>query len=269
MVNRFDDRDPVEVLGEEFLDRRRRGEHASVQEYAIAYPELATEICRLFPTMLAMEQFKSRKLSSSGEPVDLQIEGLEQLGDYRIIREIGRGGMGVVFEAEQQSLGRRVAVKVFPRQAMRDSRQLEPRIACRGKTLTATRRPSDCCSASKYHSHAASSNLADDAVVAKLFQSFDLQIDWLARGREFAAFELLHREHRWKQAADIRRQLGIGNGVFLDACMFAASSSIQKLLTQYFDWIAVVESIHHGILFGDSGFILKTGHLFQDVPQSR
>ena len=101
------------------------GEHASVQEYAIAYPELATEICRLFPTMLAMEQFKSRKLSSSGEPVDLQIEGLEQLGDYRIIREIGRGGMGVVFEAEQQSLGRRVAVKVFPRQALRDSRRLE------------------------------------------------------------------------------------------------------------------------------------------------
>lgn len=118
-------RNPVEVLAEEFLDRRRRGEVASVQEYASSHPELASEIRGLFPAMLAMEKFRRNRLSSSSSRIDLQIEAPEQLGDYRIICEVGRGGMGVVYEAEQQSLGRRVAVKLFPRQVLSDSRQLK------------------------------------------------------------------------------------------------------------------------------------------------
>ncbi|MCK4959916.1 MAG: protein kinase, partial [Planctomycetes bacterium] len=119
------DRDPLEVLADRFLQEQRQGKCPSISDYANEHPELAEHIRELFPTITAMERLKfSRETSSSGG-VFLGSMGLERLGDFRIIREIGRGGMGIVFEAEQQSLGRRVAIKVLPRQSLLRPKDLE------------------------------------------------------------------------------------------------------------------------------------------------
>jgi len=117
------ERDPVEVLAEEFLQRRRRGEPVSVEEYAERHPHLADRIREVFSTALWLEEFRQEAekpqrpspptVEPSG-PRDSETLPFRRLGDFRIIREIGRGGMGVVYEAEQESLGRRVAVKVLP-----------------------------------------------------------------------------------------------------------------------------------------------------------
>jgi serine/threonine protein kinase/WD40 repeat protein/tetratricopeptide (TPR) repeat protein len=124
MADSGSDREPVEELAESFLARIRAGEQPSLTELIAAHPELAEEIRALFPALIEMEQAGS----ATGSVIAGAGGGgavLESLGDYRIIREIGRGGMGVVYEAVQESLGRHVALKLITPWARTDAGQIE------------------------------------------------------------------------------------------------------------------------------------------------
>ena len=113
----------IDLLADEFLARRRNGESPTIEEYCVKYPDLAEDIRELFPTLEMMETLKPSMdtvQADRGVPASL-----ERIGDYRLLGEIGRGGMGVVYEAEQESLGRRVALKVLSERFVSDDRGLE------------------------------------------------------------------------------------------------------------------------------------------------
>jgi len=123
------ERNPVEELAEEFLERHRRGERPALTEYTARYPELADQIRDLFPALVMMEDVRPGQGDATGD-IDNRAHAaaphkLERLGDYRILREVGHGGMGIVYEAEQESLGRHVALKVLLTHSLLDPKQLQ------------------------------------------------------------------------------------------------------------------------------------------------
>jgi eukaryotic-like serine/threonine-protein kinase len=111
-------------LVRDYLSELEAGRTPDRTAYEGRYPDLSPAVAECLDGVelahaagLAMRPAPPPPLST--EP------SAEPLGDFRIVREIGRGGMGVVYEAVQLSLGRRVALKVLPFAAGMDAKQLQ------------------------------------------------------------------------------------------------------------------------------------------------
>ena len=123
----FDDLSPeVAEAVEELTARLFGGEEVDLEAFCQKYPASSDQLRQLFPTvsvMASMGESSARNSAKQSPHLGESLTGT--LGEFRLIREIGRGGMGVVYEAEQLSLGRPVALKVLPFASLLDPRQLQ------------------------------------------------------------------------------------------------------------------------------------------------
>ena len=130
-IDNFDENDlaysqfeVVDALAHDFLARYRNGERPSIDEYARRHPTLSAQIESVFPSVLSLEKVKIGQRTAVDGRATLAGREIKRLGDFEILREIGRGGMGIVFAARQESLDRIVAIKVLPRQSLMDDADL-------------------------------------------------------------------------------------------------------------------------------------------------
>ncbi|HEX6962138.1 MAG TPA: protein kinase [Lacipirellula sp.] len=114
------------------LDRYMRelestGLPPDTERLAAEHPDLADELRSYVDSLQILHQMTAGLRPEPLAAADVSHAApapAKRLGDYEIIREIGRGGMGVVYEARQLSLNRQVALKVLPFAAMLDERQI-------------------------------------------------------------------------------------------------------------------------------------------------
>jgi serine/threonine protein kinase len=113
---------------QEYLAELETGRLPDRQAFTARYPDLGPAMAPYLDALDAVQAASPHLHHLSPDrsaPAVPEPYTAEPLGDFRILREISRGGMGVVYEAVQLSLGRRVALKVLPFAAALDARQLQ------------------------------------------------------------------------------------------------------------------------------------------------
>jgi serine/threonine protein kinase len=114
-----------------YVEARQAGREPDRGAFLAAHPDLRDDLEEFFAGQDEVERLAvvlRDRGAGRGSPRAAPCPSapcVGELGDFRLLREVGRGGMGVVYEAEQVSLRRRVALKVLPFAAALDPRQLQ------------------------------------------------------------------------------------------------------------------------------------------------
>jgi serine/threonine protein kinase/tetratricopeptide (TPR) repeat protein len=113
---------------EGYLADLERGIAPDQQTLLEMHPELADELRPYLDSLQllhgATNEIRTAKVATHAASEKPPVPAERHIGDYQIVREIGRGGMGIVYEAHQKSLNRQVALKVLPFAAVLDQRQI-------------------------------------------------------------------------------------------------------------------------------------------------
>jgi len=104
--------DVVELVAAEFRFRQRREPNLAPEHYLDRFPQLADELRAIFRGM-AVATIPAANLPVTTAPRLPSVPGVPQLDDYELLGELGRGGMGIVYLAQQHSLRRLVALKML------------------------------------------------------------------------------------------------------------------------------------------------------------
>lgn len=116
----------IEQAMELYLDQLESGTAPDRATFLAQFPDLADELAHQLEALDFLHVATPDLVDTEDEPSDsnpMFFENSRTLGDFRLVRQIGRGGMGIVYEAMQLSLDRRVAVKILPFAAMFDANQ--------------------------------------------------------------------------------------------------------------------------------------------------
>jgi eukaryotic-like serine/threonine-protein kinase len=191
VVHGFDGSDSVDyddprlvAAAEEYMAALERGTPPDREQFLLRNGEIAADLAVCLEGLELLHSAARSVPQQIRRPFVGGANESQPLGDFRIVREIGRGGMGVVYEAIQLSLGRRVAIKVLPFAASLDASRLE-----------------------RFRNEAqAAAQLHHNNIVPVYFVGID-------RGVHFYAMQLIEGQALSEAIREVRRTSGVPGGV--------------------------------------------------------